>query len=232
MSDEVFVRMNRSERGQHALLAITFVVLALTGLPSLAGESGLIRLVFGRGGADAVRGLLHRGAALAFVAALAWHLLYTLLTERGRRNFRDKLPRRRDAEDARAFLRPGPRPEFDRYSFIQKFEYWSLLAGSTVMTVTGFFMWASGLSLRLFPLWLHQVLVVVHGYEAVLAVVSVTVWHMYTAHLAPGVFPMSRVWLDGRMTESDLRRLHPLEHRRILEERERRARKKSMMEGE
>jgi len=232
MSDEVFVRMNRSERGQHGLLALTFVILALSGLPSLAGEAGLIRLVFGRGGADAVRGLVHRGAALAFIAAFAWHFLYTLLTERGRRNFRDKLPRGRDAKDARAFLRPGPRPDFDRYSFIQKFEYWSLLAGSTVMIVTGFFMWASALSLRLFPLWLHQVLVVIHGYEAALAVVSIAVWHMYTAHLAPGVFPMSRVWLDGRLTAEELRRLHPLEYRRILEERERRARKKSMMEGE
>lgn len=232
MSDELFVRMNRAERGQHGLLAVTFAVLALTGLPSLAGESGLIRLVLGRGGAGAVRGLVHRGAALAFTAVLAWHLLYTLLTERGRRNFRDKLPRRRDAKDARAFLRSGPRPEFGRYNFSQKFEYWSMVGGSAVMIVTGFFMWASGLSLRLFPLWFHQVLVVIHGYEAVLAVVAILVGHLYAAHLAPGVFPMSRVWLDGRITGADLRRLHPLEYRRILEERERESRKKSMMERE
>jgi len=42
---------------------------------------------------------------------------------------------------------------------------------------------------------------------------------------------MSRVWLDGRMTESDLRRLHPLEHRASSRSASG-GRKKSMMEGE
>jgi len=30
-----------------------------------------------------------------------------------------------------------------------------------------------------------------------------------------------RIWLDGRMTGAELRRFHPLEHRRVLESRER-----------
>jgi len=253
--DEVFVRMTGAERWQHAILALSFIALMLTGLPSLAGEAGLIRLVFGRGGANAVRGILHRGAALALVADLAWHFLYTLLTARGRRNLKDKAFRRQDARDALAFFgsnlgfasflrrrgffprfferrpfwRLDRRPEFGRYSFIQKFEYWSLVGGSAVMIATGFFIWAPGLSLRLFPLWLHQVFVVIHGYEAVLAFAAVFVWHMYTAHLAPGLFPMSRVWLDGRISGADLRRFHPLEYRRVLEERERESQKKSMM---
>jgi len=244
--DEVFVRMNRAERWQHGLLMASFIVLVLTGLPLLAKDAGFVRLVFGRGG-QALRGILHRAAAFVLIADLGWHFLYVLLTERGRRAIRDKAPRPRDVKDAFALIghdaglaaflhrrgrfhrffdrhpnwRFEKRPEFGRYSFIQKFDYWSLLGGSAIMIMTGVFMAAPGLSLRLFPLWLHQLFVVVHGWEAVLAFLAVLVWHMYMAHLNPEVFPMSRVWLDGKMTGADLRRLHPREYRLILEERER-----------
>ncbi len=220
--DEVFVRMNRAERWQHGLLAGSFIVLILTGLPVLSGEVGFIRLVAGSAGAVALRGILHRAAAVVLIADLAWHFLYTAFTQRGRQNFRDRRMRVKDVKDGLAvFGRRFHRPEFGRYDFAEKFEYWSLIWGSSIMIVTGFFMWGPGLSLKLFPLWLHQVFVVIHGYEAILAFVAILVWHMYTVHLNPEIFPMSRVWLDGGMTGADMRRFHPLEYRRILEERER-----------
>jgi cytochrome b subunit of formate dehydrogenase len=223
--DEVFVRMSLAERWQHGLLAASFIVLILTGLPVLTGEVSLIRLVAGRTSALAIRGVIHRAAALVLIGDRAWHLVYTAFTRRGRQNLRDRMPRWQDVRDALAvFGRPSRRPEFGRYSFVEKFEYWSLIWGSAVMIITGFFMWSPGLSLNLFPLWLHQVFVVIHGYEAILAFVAILIWHMYTAHLNPDVFPMSRVWLDGGMTGADLRRFHPLEYRRILESRDRLAR--------
>ncbi len=245
--DEVFVRMNLAERWQHGLLVASFTLLMLTGLPLLSGEVGVIRLLVGRGGGYALRGILHRAAAIVLIGDLAWHVLYTLLTDRGRRNFRDKTPRVRDLRDAlavlgynsglaafllkrkpfRGFFERHPswrfedKPEFGRYSFVEKFEYWSLLWGSAIMILTGFFMWIPGLSLTVFPLWLHQVFVVIHGYEAILAFLAIIIWHMYTVHLKPEAFPMSRVWLDGKITAADLRRFHGLEYRRILEERRR-----------
>ena len=72
--DEIFVRMNLAERWQHGLLAASFIVLILTGLPVLSGEVGLIRLVTGRAAAYTVRGLLHRAAALVLIGDFAWHL--------------------------------------------------------------------------------------------------------------------------------------------------------------
>jgi len=245
--DEVFIRMNRAERWQHGLLAASFILLLVTGLPLMSGEVGVIRLLVGRGGSHALRGILHRAGAVVLIADLVWHALYTLLTERGRWNFREKLPRLKDIKDVfatigynagvsgslrrrglfRRFFERHPywrfdkRPEFGRYGFVEKFEYWSFLWGSTVMILTGFFMWGPGLSLRLFPLRVHQVFVVIHGYEAILALLAIIIWHMYTVHLKPEVFPMSRVWLDGKITGADLRRFHPLEYRRVLEERER-----------
>jgi formate dehydrogenase subunit gamma len=238
--DEVFVRMSRAARWRHAVLLVTFAVLALTGLPLLARQSGLARLVLGRGGGGAWRGVVHRAAAAVFSADILWYLLPLFLTAAGRRERRARALGTRDLKDAFAFFNPrSGAPEFGRYSFFEKLDFWGGLAGSAVMIVTGFFMAFPDLSLRLFPLWFHRVFVVAHGCEAVLALAAVVIGHMYAAHLRPGVFPMSRVWLDGRMTGADLRRFHPLEHREIADERKRgggspakSGPKKSIMEGE
>ncbi|MGD0782561.1 MAG: hypothetical protein ABSA30_06850, partial [Candidatus Aminicenantales bacterium] len=54
--DEVFLRMNRSERIQHILLIVTFTVLILTGLPLVLYNLKLFRSIFGIGKAFAIRG--------------------------------------------------------------------------------------------------------------------------------------------------------------------------------
>ena len=220
--DEVFERMSRTDRWRHMVLFLSFAVLALTGFPPLAREIGLVRLVFGSGGGPAWRGVVHRAAAAVFIADIVWYLLPLFLTAGGRQERRARSLGVRDLKDAAAFFNPrSRRPEFGRYGFVEKLDFWAVLGGSAVMIVTGFFMMFPDLSLRLFPLWLHRVFVVIHGYEAVLAVVAVFIGHMYAAHFRPGVFPMSRVWLDGKIAGADLRRFHPLEYRDILEERER-----------
>lgn len=102
--DEIFVRMNRAERWQHGLLVASFILLVATGLPLMSGEVGILKLITGRGGAYALRGILHRAAAVVLIGDLVWHALYTLLTERGRRNLREKLPRRKDVRDVFAMM--------------------------------------------------------------------------------------------------------------------------------
>ncbi len=112
-------------------------------------------------------------------------------------------------------------PRYDRYNFVEKFEYWAVGWGAAVMIVSGFFMWKVDLSLRLFPLWVHDIFIIVHSYEAMLAFLAIIIWHMYNVHLNPEVFPMSKVWLNGKITGRELRTLHPLEYERILAERRR-----------
>jgi len=82
-------------------------------------------------------------------------------------------------------------------------------------------MWRVELSLRLFPLWVHDIFVVIHGYEAILAFLSIIIWHMYSVHFNPEVFPMSKIWLNGKISGHELRTLHPLEYQAIHLERAR-----------
>jgi cytochrome b subunit of formate dehydrogenase len=245
--DEVFVRMNLAERFQHWFIILTFFTLMATGLPLFFYEFKFFKWILPSGQAFAVRGVLHRIAAVVLILTITWSVGYTLLTRRGRQNFRAMIPRGKDVRDAfeqffhnvgitrmaarlglfKSFFRRRPywlfreAPRYDRFNFVEKFEYWAVIWGSAVMIVSGFFMWQVELSLRFFPLWVHNIFIIVHSYEALLAFLAIIIWHMYNVHLNPEVFPMSRVWLNGKITGKELRLLHPLEYERILEERRR-----------
>ena len=243
--DEIFLRMNLPERIQHWLLIATFSLLVLTGLPLFFYDVEFFQWMIPSGRVFFIRGIIHRVAAVVMIINLIWHLFYAAFTARGRNNLKEMLPRWKDIKDAvqqfgyniglsrflsirgigRKFFAKHPRwlfavpPRYGRYNFVEKFEYWSLGWGSVVMIVSGFFMWNVEFSLRLFPLWVHHIFVIIHGYEAILAFLAIIIWHMYNVHLNPEVFPMSKVWLNGKITGEELRLLHPLEYEKILEDR-------------
>lgn len=246
--DEVFIRMNWPERMQHFILIITFLILIITGLPLFFYKLKLFESLFSLEKSFYIRGIFHRIAAVGLIINLVWHLIYSVFTERGRNNFKEMLPKFKDIQDAfqlfwhnvgftrflykqgilKKFFEAHPywlfqkSPRFGRYNFIEKFEYWSVGWGSVVMIVSGFFMWNVELSLSLFPLWIHDIFIIVHGYEALLAFLAVIIWHMYNVHLNPEEFPMSKIWLNGKITGKKLRILHPLEYQKILDERKER----------
>ncbi len=243
--DEVFLRMNFAERLQHILLIVTFSTLILTGLPLVFYELKIFKSLFAFEKAFYFRGLVHRAAAVLMIANILWHFLYSIFTARGRHNFKEMIPKWRDARDAfqafghnigltgflykkgllKSFFERHPfwlfrtEPEFGRYNFIEKFEYLGVAWGSLIMIASGFFMWNVELSLKLFPLWVHDIFIIIHGYEAILAFLTIIIWHMYNVHFNPEVFPMSRVWLNGRITGHELRTLHPLEYGKTVEKR-------------
>jgi formate dehydrogenase subunit gamma len=243
--DEVFLRMNLAERIQHIILLSTFFILMITGLPLMFYEMKFFKSVFALEKSFYVRGILHRAAAVTLIVNIVWHLGYTTFTRRGRQNFREMIPGFRDFRDAfeqfwhnlgltrllfrlgilKKFFTTHPYwlfenpPKYGRYNFIEKFEYWAVVWGSIVMIISGFFMWDVELSLSIFPLWIHNIFVIVHGYEAMLAFLAVIIWHMYNVHFNPEVFPMSKIWLNGKITGKELRLLHPLEYQKILEDR-------------
>ena len=244
--EEIFLRMNLAERVQHGVLISSFLLLILTGLPLFFYDVRFFQLLLPSGQSFYVRGIVHRIAAAVMIANVIAHLLYTALTRRGRDNFKEMLPRWQDVKDAVGlfgyniglsrflnkrgiggqFFKKHPywlfekHPLYGRYNFVEKFEYWALGWGTFVMILSGFFMWNVELSLRFFPLWVHDIFIIVHGYEAILAFLAVIIWHMYNVHLSPEVFPMSKVWLNGKITGRELRLLHPLEYEKILEERQ------------
>jgi cytochrome b subunit of formate dehydrogenase len=102
-------------------------------------------------------------------------------------------------------------PAFDRFSYIEKVEYWALVWGSVIMTVTGFALWFENFSLGYIPKWGLDVATTIHYYEAWLAMLAILIWHFYWVIFNPKVYPMSLVWLTGKMSEEMMAEEHPLE---------------------
>ena len=246
--DEVFIRMTGSERLQHVTLIICFVLLVLTGLPLLLDPAAWLKKLFFFESSFLWRGWIHRAAGAGLIALSVFHLIYIAFTQRGREVFWALMPKLKDATDAlesfgynlgltdwlcqrgiwKQFFDRHPYwlfrepPRYGRYNFIEKVEYLAVWWGNSVMIVTGFLLWAKNVSFRLFPLWVYDIFKIIHSYEAILAFLAIIIWHLYNVHLTPEVFPMSRVWLDGKITGRELRMHHPLEYQKLLEARQRR----------
>lgn len=231
------LRMTLAQRAQHWLLILTFGLLVLTGLPNLFDPSPALVSVMSRGDVFYYRGLLHRIAGVGLGLLCAWHLLYILLSDVGHRDFKALLPKMKDARDALGTLAyqsglarwmdggalrdvrrrmpewfPVDPPKYPRYTFIEKFEYLAVVWGSLLMFVTGLMLWFEEATMALFPLYVFDFVRILHSYEAILAFLAIIVWHMYQVHLRPGVFPMSRIWLDGRISLEEMREEHGEEY--------------------
>ena len=221
VAHRLYLRMTVHERCQHGALVVSFMLLVVTGFMLHYPEAWwvvAIRQVSDR--AFAFRSLIHRLAGVALLAAGGWHIAYLAFTARGRRLFRDLLPRVRDLTDPFKVLRynlglvPG-KPAFDRFSYIEKTEYWALVWGTLIMGATGVILWFENTSMGLFTKLGFDISRTIHFYEAILATLAILVWHFYFVIFNPDVYPMNFSWLTGRMSEREMLEEHPLELERL-----------------
>ncbi|MBI4840968.1 MAG: hypothetical protein HY803_07820 [candidate division NC10 bacterium] len=113
-------------------------------------------------------------------------------------------------------LRAEP-PAFDRFSYIEKAEYWAVIWGSVIMAGTGFMLWFENLTLRYLAKWVLDLATLIHYYEAWLATLAILVWHFYSVIFNPDVYPLNWTWLTGKISEESLRHEHPREYDRLRE---------------
>ncbi len=219
----LYLRMTVHQRLQHAALAISFILLVLTGFMLRYPESWWVepfRYLSDR--VFAARGFIHRVSGVVLIAAGLWHASYLLFNADGRRLFRDLLPSWRDLTDPWKVLRynlgfASDKPRFDRFSYIEKAEYWALIWGTLLMGATGVILWFENQSMGLFTKLGFDIARTVHFYEAVLATLAILVWHIYFVIFNPDVYPMNLAWLTGRISEHEMREDHPLELERLKE---------------
>ena len=220
----LYVRMTLSERLQHATLIVSFVTLVVTGFmlkfPDawwVAPIRSISPTVF------EIRSLLHRIAAVLLISGSLYHIYYVLFVPRGRQLVRDLLPKIQDVHDAIAVAKfnlglSKEKPQFDRFSYIEKSEYWALVWGTIVMATTGFILWFDNRFLGIIGKLWWDVARTVHYYEAWLATLSIIVWHFYFVIFNPDVYPINLAFLKGTITEEEMHDEHPLELRRIKDE--------------
>jgi len=211
-----YIRMNIHERTQHHLVWTTFITLAVTGF-MLEFPEELIA-IFGAYKERVFywRGIIHRIAAVIMIANLFYQSWYIICTKAGRSYSWDMLPRIKDLKDFFQnmfyYLRiTDEKPLFDRFNYKEKLEYWTGWIGNIIITLTGGILWLE----HLFPKFFFDVSILVHTMEAILASCAILVWHFYEVHLKPGKFPMSIIFLNGKIPEHELEEEHPLQYQRI-----------------
>jgi cytochrome b subunit of formate dehydrogenase len=198
------LRLNVQERLQHGVLSVAFIILAYSGF-ALEFSGAWWSVPFEWVGGEAARKGLHRWTALVFVLTGVWHVTYMLVTRRGQFLWRVRLrPRVRDVVEPIQLVLfnlglRAARPVIRYPSYIERFEYWALLWGSLIMMATGGLLVFNDLTLSHAPLWVPELATMVHYYEAVLASLSILVWHAYWAVFDPSVYPMNWAWLTGRL---------------------------------
>ncbi len=86
------------------------------------------------------------------------------------------------------------KPDFDKYDYTEKIEYWALIWGTVIMALTGFILWFPTSFIQFLPQWTITVAETVHYYEAWLATLAIVVWHLFFVMLHPDEYPMSMTW--------------------------------------
>ncbi len=218
--DQFVERLNVHERLQHLLTAVTFFLLVITGFLLKIPEAWILKIGGRLGqGFYTYRTQIHHFSGALMIATSFYHILYCILHREGRQFIKDMLPRKKDALDIiqniAYFLgkRPEP-PEFDRFDYKEKMEYWALVAGTIIVSVTGIILWFN----THFSQFAIDISDLIHTMEATLATMAIIVWHFYAVHWRPGKYPMSWIWIDGKMPIHEVIEEHPLWYQRLVEQ--------------
>jgi len=227
--DEWFTRFAPFDRFLHLLVVSSFLLLVVTGMPLkfyyTDWAKGLFRLL---GGPETARALHRFGALVTFlyfglhlgqIAGKAW---------KGRKAARDPqtgrfqlnrlwaalvgpdslLPTAQDWRDFIAhnkwFLGKGPKPQFDRWTYWEKFDYFAVFWGVFLIGASGLVMWFPTFFTRFLPGWIINVALIVHSDEALLAAGFIFTIHFFNTHFRLEKFPMDPVIFSGRISKTEL----------------------------
>jgi len=219
-------RFTRVDRINHGFVIVTFFGLALTGLPLLYSDKSWARVLAGLFGGARSCGILHRIFAVMLIGNFVVHGFGVArrLLKAGPVKLllgpTTMLPTKKDLRDClgmfRWFFVGGHKPKFDRWTYWEKFDYMAEVGGSGIIGLSGLMLWFPVYFSRYLPGWLFNVAMMVHGFEALLAVGFIFTIHFFNAHLRFEKFPVDDVMFTGRMTEAEFAEERAAEYARLV----------------
>jgi cytochrome b subunit of formate dehydrogenase len=226
---EWFTRFVPFERFLHFLVVTSFLLLVITGMPLKFYYTTWAKTLFHIiGGAETARAL-HRLGAIVTFAYFGLHVM-SLAGKywRGRKNVRDPqsgkfqlkrfwsvlfgpdsmIPTIQDWRDFVAhntwFFGKGSKPQFDRWTYWEKFDYFAVFWGVAIIGASGLIMWFPSFFTRFLPGWLINMSLIIHSDEALLAAGFIFSIHFFNTHFRIEKFPMDTVIFSGRISKNEL----------------------------
>jgi len=203
----------------HAFLMLTFLIQSATGLARMFFETSWGKnLGYVFGGYEAAR-TIHVYVGILMLCGLAFHIIYLLFTIQWR-NFPASLYgpdsllfRTKDVKEffqhIAWFVGLKKAPEFDRWGYWEKFDYWAVFWGMIILGGTGLLLTWQLAASRIMPGWGLNVALWVHRIEAILAMAHVFLIHFFIGHLRRHNFPMDRAMFEGSVNLEDARHERP-----------------------
>ena len=224
--DTVYVRrFSATWRWLHLLFAVSTMVLVLTGMTLLFSHTAWAATVMALLGGPQVEAIVHRTAAVVWLSVFVIHLFYVIRNiRRSGKGFRwfgasSMLPTRQDVSDVKAmfawFFGRRERPDFDRFSYWQKFDYWAPFWGVAAIGVSGMILFNPMATGAVLPGWVFNIATIVHAEEALLAVMFLFTVHFFNSHFRPDRFPMSTIMFTGAVPLEEFKFEHRLEYERL-----------------
>ncbi len=225
---ETFVRFKPFDRFLHVLVMSSFLLLVATGMPlKFYYTTWATKVVAVIGGLEAAA-QLHRLGALITFTYFTLHIANLIrgairdrarfISPKGRFSPRAFLglvfgpdlpyPHLQDLKDWWAhqkwFFGKGPRPQFDKWTYWEKFDYMAVFWGVAVIGASGMVMWFPEFFTRFLPGWIINIALIVHSDEALLAAGFIFTFHFFNVHFRPEKFPIDSVIFSGRISKTEM----------------------------
>lgn len=132
------------------------------------------------------------------------------------------VPRKQDlielVQTFKWFLGMGPRPGYGRWTYWEKFDYFAVFWGVTVIGFTGLILWFPEFFTSLgLPGWIINVATIIHSDEALLATGFIFTVHFFNTHFRPDKFPMDMVIFTGSEKFEEFAHDRPRQYKILLE---------------
>lgn len=229
VDDEWFTRFQPFDRFLHFLVVTSFLLLVLTGMPLKFYYTDWAKVIFDTiGGTVVARQLHHFGAIITFLYFGLHLAALTANLWKNRGSLRDPatnrcqpkriwsalfgpdsmVPTWQDWKDFVAhnkwFFGKGPKPQFDRWTYWEKFDYFAVFWGVFAIGLSGLILWFPEAFSRIMPGWMINIAHIVHSDEALLAAGFIFTIHFFNTHFRLEKFPMDTVIFSGRISKSEL----------------------------
>ncbi|MFH1320142.1 MAG: cytochrome c3 family protein [Bacteroidota bacterium] len=208
--DKYYIRrFSRSQRITHIFVILSFLLLALTGMILKFANMEWANFLSKYIGGVKVAGNIHRFAAIMTFGYFIFHV-FSLIQLKVKRHVpimkfifgSDSLMfNSQDLRDFWAtikwFFGKGPRPDYGRWTYWEKFDYMAVFWGVAVIGFSGLILWFPEFFTKFFPGWLINVAQIIHSDEALLAAGFIFTIHFFNTHFRPEAFPMDTVMFTG-----------------------------------
>ena len=200
-------RFNTVDRLFHLFLMLTFLIQSATGFSRLFFTTSwgkALGQVFG-GYETSVN--IHKSVGVLMIVGFLIHTVY-LISRVNLKNLPKSVfgpdslvPNLDDARNLwqviRWFFGLGSKPNFDRWTYWEKFDYWAVYWGLPLLAVTRLMLMYPLAAARLLPGWALNIALLLHGAEAILAASYIFIVHFFIGHLRPTSFPMNEAMFAG-----------------------------------